>query len=170
LKPENILLDATHRHLKITDFGVSTVFKMQWEQSERKLSGKAGTSSFIAPEEWNDKTEYLPTKIDIWAVGLHCINSGIIFYLMLEKKFLWQISQEENAQFATYMRKIQSKSSFPPFEVLDYNHKELMYQILSLEPTKRPEISEILNMPWVEAIIVCNIENVNGIFAHPHNC
>jgi protein-serine/threonine kinase len=69
LKPENILLDAKHRYLKITDFGVSTVFKTAFEKQAHLIHGVCGSGPYIAPEEWKTENEYQPTKVDIWACG-----------------------------------------------------------------------------------------------------
>lgn len=69
LKPENILLDAKHRYLKITDFGVSTVFKTVFEKQPHLVHGVCGSGPYIAPEEWKLENEYQPTKVDIWACG-----------------------------------------------------------------------------------------------------
>ena len=69
LKPENLLLDPTHRRLKISDFGVSIVFRTQFEKTDRMCGGHVGTTAYIAPEEWDDDAKYLPTKVDIWAIG-----------------------------------------------------------------------------------------------------
>lgn len=71
LKPENLLLSSDSKTLKITDFGVSAVFRTQFEKVARKLHGVHGTDPYIAPEEWIDSgdAEYFPTKIDVWACG-----------------------------------------------------------------------------------------------------
>jgi protein-serine/threonine kinase len=69
LKPENILLDSTHKFIKITDFGVATVFRTQWEKAPHLVHGIAGSAPYIAPEEWKQDQDYLPTKVDIWACG-----------------------------------------------------------------------------------------------------
>ncbi len=73
MKPENILLDYKHRYLKITDFGVSTVFRTQWEKSAHLVHGVCGSGPYIAPEEWKENQDYLPTKVDIWAIGKNLV-------------------------------------------------------------------------------------------------
>ncbi|KAJ2998616.1 serine/threonine-protein kinase HAL4/sat4 [Globomyces sp. JEL0801] len=69
LKPENLLLDKTGRILKITDFGVSTVFKNPFCSVREKLTGVKGSGPYIAPEEFT-ATEYDSELTDIWAVGI----------------------------------------------------------------------------------------------------
>jgi len=49
LKPENLLLDSAGT-LKITDFGLSVVFKRKETGDTRLLSGLCGSWPYIAPE------------------------------------------------------------------------------------------------------------------------
>ncbi|KAJ3348155.1 serine/threonine-protein kinase HAL4/sat4 [Kappamyces sp. JEL0680] len=70
LKPENILLSGEGgRILKITDFGVSTVFKSPFGAKREKQTGVTGSGPYIAPEEWQDE-EYDSELVDIWAIGI----------------------------------------------------------------------------------------------------
>ncbi len=69
LKPENLLLDGTGKVLKITDFGVSQVFRDPFCTSSRKLKGCCGSGPFIAPEEYLS-VEYDPELVDVWAIGI----------------------------------------------------------------------------------------------------
>ena len=69
LKPENLILTADAKILKITDFGVSAVFRTQWEKQIHKLHGVFGSTPYIAPEEWHEETDYNPTKVDVWSSG-----------------------------------------------------------------------------------------------------
>jgi len=57
IKPENLLLDATG-HIKITDFGVSDVFRMCWEKSTHYSKGLCGSEPYIAPEQFECKGEF----------------------------------------------------------------------------------------------------------------
>jgi serine/threonine-protein kinase Chk1 len=49
LKPENILLDAAGV-LKISDFGLSAVFKLKDSGKTRALSERCGSLPYVAPE------------------------------------------------------------------------------------------------------------------------
>lgn len=69
LKPENLLLDSTHRILKITDFGVSEVFRTPFESKCKRTRGVAGSGPYIAPEEFR-KGDYESQPVDIWSVGV----------------------------------------------------------------------------------------------------
>jgi serine/threonine protein kinase len=69
LKPENLLLDSSLRILKITDFGVSEVFRTPFESKSKKLHGIAGSGPYIAPEEFLE-CDYDSQPVDIWSMGV----------------------------------------------------------------------------------------------------
>jgi len=54
IKPENLLLDVDNV-LKITDFGVSDVFRMCWEKTTHLSKGLCGSEPYIAPEQFEPK-------------------------------------------------------------------------------------------------------------------
>ena len=56
IKPENLLLDG-RGHVKITDFGVSDVFRMCWEKKTHFSKGLCGSEPYIAPELFEHKGE-----------------------------------------------------------------------------------------------------------------
>jgi serine/threonine protein kinase len=56
IKPENLLLDG-RGHVKITDFGVSDVFRMCWEKKTHLSKGLCGSEPYIAPELFDQKGE-----------------------------------------------------------------------------------------------------------------
>lgn len=56
IKPENLLLDG-NGHIKITDFGVSDVFRMCWEKQTHLSKGLCGSEPYIAPEQFDHKGE-----------------------------------------------------------------------------------------------------------------
>jgi serine/threonine protein kinase len=73
LKPENLLLDAKHLMVKITDFGVATIVKAAQDKEARKIKGIAGSDPYISPEQWLED-EYDAFKADVWSCGKNMIN------------------------------------------------------------------------------------------------
>lgn len=65
LKPENLLLDGND-NLKISDFGLATIYRMQ--NKERRLEKKCGTLPYVAPEVL--ERSYLAEPADIWSCGI----------------------------------------------------------------------------------------------------
>ena len=68
MKPENILLDAKHELIKITDFGVADVFKGPYDKENKLSRGIAGSDPYIAREMW-ELDEYDALKTDAWSAG-----------------------------------------------------------------------------------------------------
>lgn len=85
LKPENLLLDAAGT-LKISDFGLSVVYKQKETGKTRLLSERCGSLPYIAPEvcgyvsfldkpahpkrQLNYGAPYQAEPIDIWGMGV----------------------------------------------------------------------------------------------------
>ncbi|KAK8734943.1 hypothetical protein OTU49_005738 [Cherax quadricarinatus] len=65
IKPENLLLDENDR-LKITDFGMATLFRHQGK--ERELDRQCGTKPYMAPEVL--LRPYSAEPADIWSCGV----------------------------------------------------------------------------------------------------
>ena len=74
IKPENLLLDANNQ-IKITDFGVSDVFRMCWEKQTHLSKGLCGSEPYIAPEQFEPKAQYDARLVDVWA-------AAVVFYCM----------------------------------------------------------------------------------------
>jgi protein-serine/threonine kinase len=55
--------------LKITDFGVSEVFRAPFTTGSKKAHGLCGSGPYIAPEEYVD-LEYDSESVDVWAMGI----------------------------------------------------------------------------------------------------
>ncbi|KAF9952533.1 serine/threonine-protein kinase HAL4/sat4 [Modicella reniformis] len=154
IKPENLLLDGQGR-LKITDFGVSDVFRMCWEKEPHLSKGLCGSEPYIAPEEFNGK-EYDARCVDIWACG-------IVYYCMVYQgiPFRAAISQDPNFQHFLEMRAV---NNYEPFEKLPIGCRILMKQILDPNPETRITIEDILKDEWFQRIEIC----VHGENQNPH--
>eukprot|EP00842_Homolaphlyctis_polyrhiza_P005269 jgi/Hompol1/5743/HPOL_004667-RA len=133
LKPENILLDASCQIIKITDFGTSAVFRTQWEKEPHKLHGVCGSAPYIAPEEWDEQQEYVPTKVDIWACGM-------IFYAMLSKSLLWAVAKPTDDHYANYLRR--REAGYPQFERYPGGPCQILYSHIEGEMREISKISE----------------------------
>ncbi|KAI1314890.1 serine/threonine-protein kinase HAL4/sat4 [Mortierella claussenii] len=154
IKPENLLLDGQGR-LKITDFGVSDVFRMCWEKTPHLSRGLCGSEPYIAPEEFKSK-EYDARRVDIWACG-------IVYYCMVYKgiPFRAATSQDPNYQHFVEMRAV---NNYEPFEKLPVGCRKLIKRILDPDPKTRITIEEIMEDEWFKSIETC----VHGENQNPH--
>ncbi|ELW72226.1 Serine/threonine-protein kinase Chk1, partial [Tupaia chinensis] len=66
IKPENLLLDERD-NLKISDFGLATVFRHN--RRERLLSKMCGTLPYVAPELLK-RREFRAEPVDVWSCGI----------------------------------------------------------------------------------------------------
>jgi serine/threonine protein kinase len=78
LKPENLLLSAAGT-LKISDFGLSSVYMLKETGRRRKLTERCGSLPYVAPE-LSTEDPYEAEPIDVWGVGV------ILFTLLLGSK------------------------------------------------------------------------------------
>ncbi|KAG0078070.1 serine/threonine-protein kinase HAL4/sat4 [Podila epicladia] len=154
IKPENLLLDGQGR-LKITDFGVSDVFRMCWEKTPHLSKGLCGSEPYIAPEEFKSK-EYDARRVDIWACG-------IVYYCMVYQgiPFRAAVAQDPNYQLFVDMRSV---NNYEPFEKLPTGCRKLMKRILDPNPETRITMEDILEDEWFKSIETC----LHGENQDPH--
>ncbi|KAJ7632021.1 kinase-like domain-containing protein [Mycena rosella] len=91
LKPENLLLDIA-RTMKISDFGLSSVFKLKDTSRTRTLRERCGSVPYVNPELNSDQF-YEVEPIDVWGVGV------ILYTLLAGNKTMQQIPE-----FTRYFR------------------------------------------------------------------
>ncbi|KAF9921414.1 serine/threonine-protein kinase HAL4/sat4 [Linnemannia zychae] len=154
IKPENLLLDGDG-HLKITDFGVSDVFRMCWEQKAHLSKGLCGSEPYIAPEEFLSK-EYDARKVDIWACG-------IVYYCMVYQGIPFRAATAQDPNYQHFLS-TNATNSYEPFEKLPIGARNLMKKILDPNPETRITIEGIMENEWFKNIETC----VHGENMDPH--
>ena len=127
LQPNNILLTKNNQ-IKLTDFGIAKIL-----DSEQQVKTKIGNDSYFSPEII--KGENYDFKTDIW-------NLGIILYELTQLKHPFEdvnISPQEK------LKNIEEGKYFE-FTNKKYNSKilELIQNLLSVNPNKRPDINKII--------------------------
>ncbi|KAG0207698.1 serine/threonine-protein kinase HAL4/sat4 [Mortierella sp. GBA30] len=154
IKPENLLLDNKGR-LKITDFGVSDVFRMCWEKSAHLSRGLCGSEPYIAPEEFKHK-EYDARRVDIWACG-------IVYYCMVYQGIPFRAATPEDPNYQHFLD-MRAVDNYAPLEKLPLGCRKLMKRILDPNPESRITIEDILKDEWFMRIETC----VHGHNLDPH--
>ncbi|KAI9328077.1 kinase-like domain-containing protein [Obelidium mucronatum] len=161
LKPENILLDKSCRILKITDFGVSTVFHLPLETKSTKCIGQCGSGPYMAPEVYLLKP-YDPALVDVWSIG-------IIYYVMTFSSMPWLESRISDMRYKKYL---DAFGAFGPIERLSPLKRQLMYRMIHPDVKKRINICKITSSEWISKISVCRegtSESEGGV-THSHAC
>lgn len=119
LKPSNIFLVGT-KQIKIGDFGLVTFL----EQNENRTKS-VGTTTYMSPEQVS--LAGYGNEVDIFALGL----------------ILAELLHVCRTRYETLKMFEHLKDGNPP-EVFDDKEKILLLKLLSKEPKKRPNTSEIL--------------------------
>lgn len=134
LKPENLLLDE-HDNLKITDFGMATVFRLNGK--ERTLEKRCGTLPYIAPEVL--VRPYHAEPADVW-------SCGIVLVAMLAGELPWD---HPTVDCKEYMAWKDGKAVHrTPWSKLDHLALSLIRKILVPLPSGRSSIKQIKAHRW----------------------
>ena len=157
IKPENLLIDE-HGRLKLSDFGVSSVFQVAWEHEEHKFKGVCGSKPYMAPEVFNTD-EYDACKVDVWACG-------IVFYAMNFNGVPWLSALGSDPCYSYYLR--HHDMNFNPFNQLNQDAKDLLRKILDPDPRRRVTIQDIINNAWFNRIECCTDKDPSSHSHRPH--
>ncbi|GAA5934310.1 uncharacterized protein JCM15063_004536 [Sporobolomyces koalae] len=147
IKPENLLIDAKG-HVKITDFGVSDVFRMCWEKKTHLSKGLCGSEPYIAPEQFEHK-EYDARLVDVWA-------AAVVFYCMHFQELPWRVAKQSDPSFGPYVQLYSTSSSTPPplSNLVPRECRSIIRRMLDPDPKTRATTETILNDPWFSKIEV----------------
>ncbi|WWC73187.1 uncharacterized protein I206_107153 [Kwoniella pini CBS 10737] len=163
IKPENLLLDG-RGHVKITDFGVSDVFRMCWEKKTHLSKGLCGSEPYIAPELFDHK-EYDARLVDVWA-------AAIVFYCMQFQELPWRVAKTSDSTFATYAQTYKGDGTNGPNEkpptpaplnnLIPRECRNVIKHMLDPDPKQRWTVDEALKDKWLTSVEVCEEGKKNG--------
>ncbi|KAI8075838.1 kinase-like domain-containing protein [Gilbertella persicaria] len=155
IKPENLLLTMDGK-LKITDFGVSDVYRFPWESKGRQSRGLVGSEPYIAPEAFEQK-EYWGSTADVW-------SAGIVFYCMWVGGLAWHKARKTDSAYCGYIRAFEKNQIFDLFKTLGPNERRILHRMLDPHPSHRITTAELLRDPWIQSISTCenSIDIVSG--------
>ncbi|XP_041440927.1 calcium/calmodulin dependent protein kinase (CaM kinase) II beta L homeolog isoform X17 [Xenopus laevis] len=136
LKPENLLLASKCKGaaVKLADFGLA--IEVQGEQ--QAWFGFAGTPGYLSPEVLRKEAYGKP--VDIWACGV------ILYILLVGYPPFWDEDQHK-----LYQQIKAGAYDFPSpeWDTVTPEAKNLINQMLTINPTKRITAHEALKHPWV---------------------
>lgn len=132
LKPENLLLDSD-KNLKITDFGLSTVYS-----NDNLLTTPCGTPSYAPPEMLKGE-EYHGLLSDVW-------SCGVILYAMLCGYLPFSESNED----LNCRNIIEGNFEIPDF--LSPGVIDLLANVMKIDPIERYDIQQIRQHPWFSTV------------------
>ncbi|KAI0932927.1 hypothetical protein AcW1_000100 [Taiwanofungus camphoratus] len=149
IKPENLFFD-TKGHLKIGDYGASTVYRLPWESTVHMSTGLCGSEPYIAPEQFLGKP-YDARLVDIWACG-------VVYYCLHFQELPWTVAQPTDHLFGAYVSACNTQSSCPPTinNLSPRACRPVIRRMLEPNPKLRALIDELVSHPWVQSIEVCH--------------
>ncbi|CAL8330337.1 unnamed protein product [Merluccius merluccius] len=136
VKPENLLVfeypDGT-KSLKLGDFGLATVV-------EGPLYTVCGTPTYVAPEIISETGYGL--KVDVWA-------AGVITYILLCG--FPPFRSESNQQEDLFEQILEGRLEYPSpyWDPISHSVKELICQLLQVNPEDRYSAQDVLSHPWI---------------------
>jgi len=137
LKPENLLLDVAGR-LKISDFGLCSVFRHKESGKTRLLTERCGSLPYVAPE-LNSTNPYQAEPVDIWGVG-------VILFTLLAGNTPWDEPSGNSPEFRRYVNgQIFGEA---PWNRISTEAMSLITGILNVDPNARLTIPDIMAHPW----------------------
>lgn len=128
LKPENLLLDS-NLHVKIADFGLSNTMK-----DGEFLKTSCGSPNYASPEVVSGKA-YVGPEVDVW-------SCGVVLYALLCGSLPFDDESVPNL-----FRKIKHGNFTLPGH-LSSEAKDLIVQMLVVDPTRRITFSQIRKHSW----------------------
>jgi len=168
IKPENLFFD-TKGHLKIGDYGASTVYRLPWEATVHMSTGLCGSEPYIAPEQFLVGKPYDARLVDIWACG-------IVYYCLHFQEMPWRVAQLSDTLYAAYVNAcatpIKEKEKDPIYPPTINNLspracRSLIRKMLDPNPSHRVAIEEVMVHPWIRDIQVCHaVAKPTHVHAH----
>jgi calcium-dependent protein kinase len=139
LKLENILIDSSpykkldldYFDVKLIDFGCSRFFK-------GNQTGISGTSMYYSPEIINNQYDEMS---DLWACG-------VIMYLLLCGEPPFKDEEKGEEELFENIKKGNYDLSNPAFKTVSQNAKDLIRDLLNLNPKQRPPARKVLTHLW----------------------
>jgi len=135
IKPENLLLTEDDV-LKISDFGMATVFRHQGK--ERLLERRCGTMPYIAPEILV-RPKYNAEPADIW-------SCGVVLVAMLRGELAWDRPTADQPEFHLWKELQYEKSRI--WKKIDNLVLSLLRKVLLPHPSRRYTLTQIKNHIW----------------------
>ncbi|XP_062411126.1 calcium/calmodulin-dependent protein kinase type II subunit beta isoform X19 [Sardina pilchardus] len=136
LKPENLLLASKCKNaaVKLADFGLA----IEVQGDQQAWFGFAGTPGYLSPEVLRKEAYGKP--VDIWACGV------ILYILLVGYPPFWDEDQHK-----LYQQIKAGAYDFPSpeWDTVTPEAKNLINQMLTINPTKRISAQEALKHPWV---------------------
>ncbi|XP_058856025.1 MAP kinase-activated protein kinase 2-like isoform X2 [Acipenser ruthenus] len=144
VKPENLLYTVKEQNavLKLTDFGFAKETTMH-----NSLQTPCYTPYYVAPEVLGP--EKYDKSCDMWSLG-------VIMYILLcgFPPFYSNTGQAISPGMKRRIRMGQYEFPNPEWAEVSEEAKQLIHQLLKTDPSERMTISQFMNHPWINSMVV----------------
>lgn len=141
LKPENLLFtdNNSNASIKVVDFGFA-----QLKREGDSLHTPCYTLHYAAPEVLHNSVQGYDENCDLWSLG-------VILYTMLSGRapFLARSRDDSSAAIMNRIREGDFSFSGGAWESVSQEAKDLTKGLLTVEPSQRLRMSELLSHPWL---------------------
>jgi len=148
LKPENILYSTPDKDaiIKISDFGLAKVVNQ-----ENFMITACGTPSYMAPEVLTGKGYNF--GVDFWSIGV------ILYVLLCGYPPFYE---ENNSKLLEKIKAGDIEFPSPEWDQVSDSAKDLILNLLKVNPNERYDASKIMEHPWVkgEGVPKTELKNV----------
>lgn len=141
LKMENVLLDTLTYETKIIDFSYASAFN--------NIPYYNGTYCYIAPERLNEAYSIIPSKSDVWSLG-------ILYYIIFILKY------PINMNTTRYNTAVYKKIILNVYKIQDALLKDLLIHMLSINPQNRYTINDVINHEFFKSIHNASMNNISS--------
>ncbi|CAG9324500.1 unnamed protein product [Blepharisma stoltei] len=147
LKPENLLLEnkKPDARLKLIDFGTSKHF-----EPKEKMKHFIGTSYYVAPEVISGSYD---SKCDVWSLG-------VILYIMLSGYPPFNGRSDEEIYKKIQKAPLSFRSTNGNWNNVAKETKDFIKLLLTKDPAKRPDITEVYNNDWLQSRANNRVEDI----------
>ncbi|OIR57029.1 MAG: CAMK/CAMKL protein kinase [Amphiamblys sp. WSBS2006] len=134
VKPENIVLLKDSSHVKLIDFGFSTMY-----HPKKNLSTNCGSPLYASPEIVSGR-RYVGPEVDVW-------SAGVVLFVMLHGRLPF----DDRDTKKTYAR-IRYGIFTVDRERLSAEAVNILLQMIKVESVLRADIAGVLQHPWVDPL------------------
>ncbi|KAK2532708.1 Chek1 [Columba guinea] len=136
-------------NLKISDFGLATVFKHNGR--ERLLNKMCGTLPYVAPELLR-RHEFRAEPVDVWACG-------VVLTAMLAGELPWDQPSDSCQEYSDWKER---KTYLPPWKKIHSAPLALLHKILTESPAARITIPDIKKDRWFSRPLKKGVKRPRG--------
>ena len=155
IKPGNILINS-NLEAKITDFSISCSYA-KFQQNDIVKFPCVGTGRFMSPEILSKETIAIKDcdKIDLYSFG-------VTLYYLFYADFPYKLREIQCKDYKEFSKNIKNEELiFPEKRKISNLFKDFLVSILEKNLTKRININQALNHPWIQATKIIYDEKEN---------